>query len=519
MLLTRRVAERDAQGRAVALAGISLNVTAQRAEQDRAEALAEHARLVAEAMSVGLWSRDVETEVVKWDEQMYRIYRRDPALGAPSQHDWARVCVHPQDRAWVVERLQHGTERWEPMTELTFRSLDDAHGQRWVQAWVRRVEHQGRRTLFGTHMDVSERQRAQGRVEHERARTRFALDAADLGVWERDAAGKLVYWNQGMYRLRGLEPTDPRSPEELAHLFTDPADLARLASLFRRHIDHGEPYRMELRVPLAGGAERWVLTQGHALRDPEGRALGMIGVHVDITERKQAEAMRHEKERIERAIRDKSAFMARMSHELRTPMNAVLGFTRLLQEDTAEPMAERHRERLAHIADAATQLLGMVDDVLQVARRDGAAQDDAATPAQAAIAPATAPAPAAHEMDVLCIEDNPVNLQLVRELMSLRPGVRLQTAVDGRSGIAAARRMPPRLLLLDLHLPDLHGIDVLRELKPDPALARCLFVALSADAMPEHIEAARAAGFDDYWTKPIDFDRFLADIDRIAAGE
>ena len=47
-------------------------------------------------------------------------------------------------------------------------------------------------------------------------------------------------------------------------------------------------------------------------------------------------------------------------------------------------------------------------------------------------------------------------------------------------------------------------------------LADCVVIALSADAMPEHMAAGRAAGFDDYWTKPIQFDRFLADIDRLA---
>ena len=50
------------------------------------------------------------------------------------------------------------------------------------------------------------------------------------------------------------------------------------------------------------------------------------------------------------------------------------------------------------------------------------------------------------------------------------------------------------------------------------ALAACRIEALSADAMPEHISAALAAGFDDYWTKPIQFDRFLAGIDRMAAA-
>ena len=99
----------------------------------------------------------------------------------------------------------------------------------------------------------------------------------------------------------------------------------------------------------------------------------------------------------------------------------------------------------------------------------------------------------------------------------MRPAVRLRTAETGREGIDAALAEPPDLLLLDLQLPDQNGMDVMRTLRATPALDACRIVALSADAMPEHISAALAAGFDDYWTKPIQFDRFLAGIDRLAA--
>ncbi|MBE0549554.1 MAG: response regulator [Rubrivivax sp.] len=96
--------------------------------------------------------------------------------------------------------------------------------------------------------------------------------------------------------------------------------------------------------------------------------------------------------------------------------------------------------------------------------------------------------------------------------------MRLRTAIDGASGIAAALAEPPDLLLLDLQLPDIDGLEVMHRLRADPGLAGCRIVALSADAMTDHVEAALAAGFDDYWTKPIQFERFLAGIDGLAAA-
>ena len=339
-------------------------------------------------------------------------------------------------------------------------------------------------------------------AQRERLRAQLAMDAAGVGVWERDLQGRVLHWNDAMYRLRGFDPANAPSPDELMDRLTHPEDRAALQRVFLQHIDSGEPYRQELRVRGPDGQWAWLLTQGLVMRDEQGRAVGMAGVNIDITERKRAAELTLEKQRIEQASRDKSAFMARMSHELRTPMNAVLGFAGLLDSDADEPPTPRQRERLAHIRTAGKALMVLIDDLLDTAHREAA----------------PASAPKAGALHVLCVEDNPVNLQLVRELLALRPAVRLRTAEDGASGLAAAQAEPPDLLLLDVQLPDINGLDVMRRLRAQPALDRCRIVALSADAMPEHIAAALAAGFDDYWTKPIQFDHFLAGIDELAQG-
>jgi CheY-like chemotaxis protein len=82
-------------------------------------------------------------------------------------------------------------------------------------------------------------------------------------------------------------------------------------------------------------------------------------------------------------------------------------------------------------------------------------------------------------------------------------------AIDGLSGVAQARETVPHVVLVDMQLPDIDGFEVLRRLRTEPGLARSSFVALSANAMPEDVNRALQAGFDDYWTKPIDFHAFL----------
>ena len=116
---------------------------------------------------------------------------------------------------------------------------------------------------------------------------------------------------------------------------------------------------------------------------------------------------------------------------------------------------------------------------------------------------------------VLYIEDNPVNAVLVEHLLSRWPAVQLSTAPDGASGIAMAQAARPDLVLLDMQLPDMNGVEILQALRADPATQALTVVALSASAMPEEVLAARDAGASDYWTKPLDFGRFLQDVSAL----
>jgi CheY-like chemotaxis protein len=116
---------------------------------------------------------------------------------------------------------------------------------------------------------------------------------------------------------------------------------------------------------------------------------------------------------------------------------------------------------------------------------------------------------------VLYIEDNPVNMMIVAELVARRGGLSFVGAHDGRTGVEAARRERPDLILLDMHLPDGHGHQVMARLRADPLTRAIPCVALSANALPADIEAALQLGFSDYWTKPLDFKAFLQALDAL----
>jgi CheY-like chemotaxis protein len=86
---------------------------------------------------------------------------------------------------------------------------------------------------------------------------------------------------------------------------------------------------------------------------------------------------------------------------------------------------------------------------------------------------------------------------------------------DGASGVARAAQTLPGLVLVDMQLPDIDGLEVLRRLRANEATAHLRLVALSANAIPADIQRALQAGFDDYWTKPLDFKVFEAALDQV----
>jgi CheY-like chemotaxis protein len=90
-------------------------------------------------------------------------------------------------------------------------------------------------------------------------------------------------------------------------------------------------------------------------------------------------------------------------------------------------------------------------------------------------------------------------------------------ARNGQKGLELAQTHRPKLVLLDLNLPDMHGSEVLRQLQREPVTAKVPVVVLSADATPSQIERLLTAGARNYLTKPFDIDPFLAVVDEMVA--
>ena len=118
-----------------------------------------------------------------------------------------------------------------------------------------------------------------------------------------------------------------------------------------------------------------------------------------------------------------------------------------------------------------------------------------------------------HLFTLLYVEDNPANLMLVEDLVARRPDLRLLSAIDAPRGLEIARAERPDVILMDINLPGISGLQALRILADDPLTSAIPVVALSANAVPRDIQRGLDAGFFRYLTKPIKVNEFMDTLD------
>jgi CheY-like chemotaxis protein len=113
------------------------------------------------------------------------------------------------------------------------------------------------------------------------------------------------------------------------------------------------------------------------------------------------------------------------------------------------------------------------------------------------------------------VEDDEANVEVMRGILAQRAQVQMEVSVTGLDGLAAVRARAPHLILLDMHLPDISGLELLRHLKADPATAMIPVIVVSADATAQQVDAALDTGAVRYLTKPVAVTELLATVDDL----
>lgn len=228
----------------------------------------------------------------------------------------------------------------------------------------------GERMFIGVAQDITERKEAERRLTESRQLLEEAQRLGNIGHWTWAPNVDEVEWSNQMYRILGLDPEQPQLHVTPFIDYVHPDDRARVDEAISHVTVHGTSLALEYRLVQVDGKVRHVI--GRAERDtlPSG-SHRLIGTVQDLTDRKRSEAVLQKAiDTAESANRAKSKFLANMSHELRTPLNAILGFAQLLSLKTRGPLSDDQRSYVDNIVHGGEHLLGLINDVLDLARID-----------------------------------------------------------------------------------------------------------------------------------------------------
>jgi two-component system, sensor histidine kinase and response regulator len=215
--------------------------------------------------------------------------------------------------------------------------------------------------LLGQHAETEER------LALERNMLRTVTDNIPDSIFVKDSGGRYTFVNRAFTKLHSATSSDNLLGKTVFDLFP----MERAAPLHAADLEvlndpSGNAHEGERSTVGTDGSVRWIQMTKVALVDPQGDAVGIVGVNRDITRHKQAEAdLMKAKEAAEAASQAKSAFLATMSHEIRTPMNGILGLTELVLDTD---LTVEQRENLGLVQFSAESLLSIINDILDFSK-------------------------------------------------------------------------------------------------------------------------------------------------------
>ena len=506
--------------------------------QSQDTALRENENKLAQAQAIahlGYWERDLITDRLMWSSETNRVFGLSPEEDV---NNFARFqeLIYPEDRDMVMQAIGVAL-RGGPRYEVEYRVV-------WPSGEVRFVYSQGDvildeagqpRRMFGTVQDVTERKLVDEVKRASKAKSEFL---SRMSHELRTPLNAILGFGQLLERQKPTEVQRKRvgyilsAGKHLLDLINEVLDISRIeagrmqlslepvcvADALEETLDLMRPLATERSIQLSASAD--IDAGVHVLADRQRFKqvlVNLLNNAVKYTPFFGGVAVSYHvpgNEKVRVLVSDTGpGIPAEKLARLFTPFER-LGAEQSAIEGTGLGLALSQR-----LMDAMGGSIGVESAVgkgstfwieLPLAKsplerfpRDGAANG--------ARQPSSEPA----SRSILYIEDNLSNLALIEQMLAERPGTALLTCMQGKVGLDLARQHTPDLILLDLHLPDLPGWDVLSQLKADSTTRHIPVVVISADATKRQMNRLMSAGAAHYLTKPLDVNKFFQVLDEI----
>ncbi|MGB3154095.1 MAG: PAS domain S-box protein [Chitinophagaceae bacterium] len=234
----------------------------------------------------------------------------------------------------------------------------------WVSANIRIVrDDQGAISFFeGVLEDITERKKSEEQLLNLSNRLQLAVHATSIGIWDWDLVTNTTVWDEEMYRIYNVNPSDPKSITESWEAVVHPDDLKRVNEELRMALNDEKEYDTEFRIIRKDNTIHYVKGNALVLKDQSGNAIRMTGTNADITERKEAEI------EILQLNQNLDQFANITAHDLQEPIRMVSGFLGLLSKKYNDVLDEQGQSYIYRAKDGADRMSILIKDLLEFSR-------------------------------------------------------------------------------------------------------------------------------------------------------
>ena len=341
---------RDEEGVTRTVHGILADITSRKQADEALEDSRRRLELAVEGAKLGTWTYCMKTGTTWYSARSKEMY------GLPADTEMTaeviQASLHPDH--WEEVSRPYLTGYVEDKVEVEYRVICPDGSIRWIYSLgAAERDSEGRATnVNGIHLDITERKQAEAELAETRRQLELAIEGAKLGSWTVDPETGATWYSDRSRALHGLDKElrlDARTLKSYIH----PDDWDLVLDSYRNGFP-GDSITLEHRVVWPNGDVRWVQSIGTALRDESGKVHTVSGIHLDITDRKLAEA---ELERSRHALVQSEklaalgALLAGVSHELNNPLAAIVGQAEMLAEDAQGTQFETRARRIGAAAE------------------------------------------------------------------------------------------------------------------------------------------------------------------------
>ncbi len=367
----------DEAGRPSEIVGSWADINDRKRAEEALRESEEHYRAVIENVADAIVI-NVGTNRVFVNKAFLKLHGLDDVsqvLGMPLDQ-----FIVPEDRQLVSERTL-ARQRGQPVPGVYEYRIRRPDGEvRTVQTSAVSITYKGQPAVLAVLRDTTDRKRAEeellaANVELQETRRYLErlIESSTDAIISTDKEGKVVLFNKGAEFLLGHR-ADEVVDRRVTVLYESEERAKEVMREMRKR--GGTVSAFETTLETKDGSLIPVLISASILYDEEGQEVGTVGFNKDLRERKRAEEeLQKAKEAAEKANQAKSAFLANMSHELRTPMNAIIGYSEMLQEEAEDLGQEHFIPDLQKIHAAGKHLLGLINDVLDLSKIEAGRMD------------------------------------------------------------------------------------------------------------------------------------------------